>query len=66
MRTLGYLGLLAAIVIGLVLMLKLGRSLATGNPQAKTGSQKASDDMKKDRDGQDPQEALREGLRGGG
>ena len=63
-RVFGYLGLLVAVAIVLVLMVKVGRSITTEAPNAKTGSQKAYDDLKKDGDMDDPKQEMRDALKG--
>ena len=66
MRVLGVIGMLAAAAIVLVAMVVVGRGLAgvtseNGNSQVQTGSQKAYDDMKNDKDAplDDPKEEMR-------
>lgn len=69
MRVLGVLGMLAAAAIVLVLMVMVGRSLTAAGgdapgSSAKSGAQKAYDEMKKDGDLDDPKEEMRGVLKG--
>ena len=68
MRLLGVLGMLLAAAIVLVLMVVVGKSLTSADGgsggQARTGSQKAYDDLKKDGDLDDPKDVMKGALKG--
>lgn len=67
MRALGLLGLLLAAAIVLILLVKTGQSVAgveDGGGSAKTGSQKAYEQMKGDDDMDDPKDVMRGALKG--
>lgn len=67
MRILGVLGMLLAAAIVLILMVIVGRGITNadgGGGQAKTGSQKAYDDLKKDGDMDKPNDVMKDALKG--
>ncbi len=63
MRVVGYLGLLAAIVIVMILAVNTLRSAAGTGTQAETGSQKAARELRDDENAMDTGSELRSGIR---
>ena len=61
------IGMLLAAAIVLIGMVIVGRGVTNvngGNGQAKTGSQKAYDDLKKDGDMDNPNDVMKDALKG--